>query len=62
MKQRAGIRYIFLILVGILILLYPYISSDWNRYRDQQLISSHREWVDTQPEKKRKNVASRSIL
>ncbi|MBS8114886.1 class C sortase, partial [Streptococcus suis] len=31
MKQRAGIRYIFLILVGILILLYPYISSSWNR-------------------------------
>lgn len=56
MKQRAGIRYIFLILVGILILLYPYISSSWNRYRDQQLISSHREWVDTQPEQEKEKM------
>lgn len=56
MKQIAGIRYIFLILVGILILLYPYISSSWNRYRDQQLISSHREWVDTQPEQEKEKM------
>lgn len=49
MKKKRGFAYGFMVLIGVLILFYPYISNAWNRHRDQQLISDYRQTIDEKP-------------
>ncbi|MCD7834021.1 MAG: class C sortase [Lachnospiraceae bacterium] len=51
-KTRKNLLYALGFLVGLSILLYPLVSSKWNAYRAQQLISTYSEAVtlDSDPE------------
>ncbi|MCD7813487.1 MAG: class C sortase [Lachnospiraceae bacterium] len=51
-KTRKNLLYALGFLVGLSILLYPLVSSKWNAYRAQQLISMYSEAVtqDSDPE------------
>lgn len=49
MKEKLkNLALLILFLLGIAILLYPMISSQWNAYRDRQLISAYDEQVAKQ--------------
>ena len=40
-KKSSTLLVIVLFILGLGLLLYPYISNEWNTYRQSQLISSY---------------------
>ncbi|MGT2911194.1 class C sortase [Streptococcus cameli] len=54
MKNKTSILYILLIILGIVILLYPMVSSKWNAYRDRLLINEYHQSIDQQSAKQKK--------
>ena len=40
-RKRSIFPVILLFIAGLALLLYPYISNEWNNYRQSQLISNY---------------------
>ena len=49
-KKGLNIKLIVLFLAGLSLLLYPFISNEWNTYRQTQLISTYEQVVEEKGE------------
>ena len=49
-KKSLNIKLIVLFLAGLSLLLYPFISNEWNTYRQSKLISTYEEVIEEQKE------------
>lgn len=49
-KILTNILFTFIFLAGLSLLLYPFISNEWNTYRQSKLISSYEEIITDQVE------------
>ncbi len=38
-KKKQGFKYLLIVLAGLIILLYPWLSNTWNEFRNSKLIS-----------------------
>lgn len=68
-RKRSVFPVILLFIAGLALLLYPYISNEWNNYRQSQLISNYEavvaekeDEIDYSGEWKRANEYNRSLL
>lgn len=68
-RKRSIFPVILLFIAGLALLLYPYISNEWNNYRQSQLISEYEnlvaekeEEIDYSDEWKRANEYNKSLL
>lgn len=49
-KKASNLIFVLLFLIGLSLLLYPFISNEWNTYRQSRLISTYDEVVAEQEE------------
>ena len=49
-KKNLNIKLIVLFLAGLSLLLYPFISNEWNTYRQTQLISTYEQIIEEKHE------------
>ena len=68
-KKGLNIKLILLFLAGLSLLLYPFISNEWNTYRQNQLISTYdkvieekEEDIDYEAEWDRANAYNQALL
>ena len=68
-RKRSAFPVILLFIAGLALLLYPYISNEWNNYRQSQLISNYEtvvaekeDEIDYSGEWKRANAYNKSLL
>ena len=68
-RKRSIFPVILLFIAGLALLLYPYISNEWNNYRQSQLISNYEtvvaekeDEIDYSGEWKRANEYNKSLL
>ncbi|HEL0247271.1 TPA: class C sortase [Streptococcus equi subsp. zooepidemicus] len=62
MKEKLkNLALLILFLLGIAILLYPMISSQWNAYRDRQLMSAYDEQIAKQKRSETDDMWQRAI-
>ena len=68
-RKQSIFPVILLFIVGLVLLLYPYISNEWNNYRQSQLISNYEsvvaekeDEIDYSEEWKRANEYNKSLL
>ena len=49
-KKGINIKLVLLFLAGLSLLLYPFISNEWNTYRQSKLISTYEQVIEEQKE------------
>ena len=49
-KKGINIKLVLLFLAGLSLLLYPFISNEWNTYRQSKLISTYEQVIEEKQE------------